>query len=545
MSEQDNTIIKEESEKKQQIAQLFADLSSKLKRHISMNDLIDNGVTKDMVTHHYRSLTRLSEAARDKFPDSFHDVDIKDIIGPKSLQELQDAVKKYKRFIITTAVTSCQVDEDLLLSMENFCQRKDAAVLALVASDPAHNKEFGKKYGSIDRRIVESKYAFPVVGDTALNTNLYISTIKLSAKHIDPITGLSRIGQRNGSFIYASPKQRLKATAVSNTKLPHMLMTTGAITKPDYSTENYMSERTAHIAENDHIMGAIIVEVVDKDIYHFRQIQGDKFGSFIDLGVQYNPDGSTNDIAPKAFVLGDWHSGETDPIAKQAWIEITKQLNIETIVLHDTFNGMSINHHEDHMGILKAQRAHMNQLDLESELKMLAKDLDDWTSLVDSVVIVKSNHDIFLERYLQDGKYVKDPHNHKISLYLSLAMLDDKDPLQYGVEKQGLQNPSKITWLQMDDDYRIAGIQLGAHGHCGASGSRGSLKAMEAAYGHSVSGHSHTPEILRQSFQVGTSSYLKLSYNKGPSSWMHSSCLVYPNGSRQLINVIDGKWRME
>lgn len=533
----------QEVDKKQQIIQVFADLSKKLKRHIRMNDLVDAGITKDSVTHHFRSLTRLSQAARDAHPDSFHDVDIKDIIGPKSLKELQDAVKKYKRFIITTAVTSCQADSKLLSSMENYCKRNDAAILVLVASDPAHNKEFGKQYGSLDKKIVDSPHAFPVVSDTALNTNLYVSTIKLSAKHIDPLTGLARIGQRNGSFIYASPKQRMKSIPVSNIKLPHMLMTTGAITKPDYSTENYMSERTAVIAENDHVMGAIVVEIVDKDIYHFRQIQGDLEGSFIDLGVQYNMDDSIESITPEAFVLGDWHAKETDPTARSAWEEVMKTLKPQTVVLHDAFSGVSINHHEQHRNILKAQRSAANELDIKSELETLAADINALSELVDEVVIVKSNHDEFLERYLQDGQYVKDPQNHRLSLLLSLHMLDGGDPLKYGIETHGLTS-SKVRWLKRDEDFKIARIQLGAHGDVGANGARGSLRTMEAAYGNSVSGHSHSPEILRGAWQVGTSSYLKLSYNRGPSSWMHCSCLVYPNGSRQLINSINGQWRM-
>jgi hypothetical protein len=41
---------------------------------------------------------------------------------------------------------------------------------------------------------------------------------------------------------------------------------------------------------------------------------------------------------------------------------------------------------------------------------------------------------------------------------------------------------------------------------------------------------------------MGTSTYLKLNYNVGPSSWMQSLCLVYSNGARQLINVINGSY---
>lgn len=532
---------KQENEKRDKILKVYADLAKKLRRHVKMNDLVDSGYTKDTVTHYFRSLTRLSEEAREKYPDSFHDIAVKDILEPKTLQQLEDTVKKYNKFVITTAVTSCSADVNFLKSIQSYCTKHDAALLVLVASDPAHNKEFGKDHGSFDKEII--KYGgHIVITDTAMNSNLYLSTIKLSAKHIDPITGLGRIGQRNGSFIYASPKQRLKAVPVSNSKLPHFLMTTGAVTKPNYASGNYMSDRTAYIADNDHVMGALVVEIVDNKIYHFRQVQADKDGSFIDLAHQYSSDGKVTYVEPEAFVLGDWHSGQTDPKASKAFIEVIKAFKIKTVVLHDAFDGLSINHHEEKQLILLAQRAEKKQLDLKNEMVGLAKDLNMFNEIVDQVVMVKSNHDEFLERYLQSGKYVEDPQNHRIALQLALAMLDGEDPLKHGVEMLGLKEKSKVLWLKRDEDFKIARIQLGAHGDKGANGSKGSLQAIESAYGQSVSGHSHTPEILRGAWQVGTTSLLKQEYNKGPSSWLHTSCLVYPNGSRQLINVINGKW---
>jgi hypothetical protein len=138
--------------------------------------------------------------------------------------------------------------------------------------------------------------------------------------------------------------------------------------------------------------------------------------------------------------------------------------------------------------------------------------------------------------------YIKDPHNKKIALELALAMVNGLDPLKTGVEKYlGADKP--VTWLKRDEDYKIARIELGSHGDLGSNGGTHSLRSMENAYGNSVSGHTHTPEILRGAWQVGTCSLLKLDYNVGPSSWVHSSCVVYPNGGRQLINVINGKWK--
>jgi hypothetical protein len=289
-------------------------------------------------------------------------------------------------------------------------------------------------------------------------------------------------------------------------------------------------------------MGAIIVEIVDDKLYHFRQVQADRDGAFIDIGVRYMSE-SIEDVPPEAIVLGDWHAGEVDPSARKSWYSIIKTVKPKHIVIHDVFNGLSINHHEEDDIILRAQRAMSGQLNLREEVEMMVKDINEFTKRAESVVIVKSNHDKFLERYLRGCKYMYDPHNHRFSLDLAIALMDDKDPLRVASEMCDLKRRDKIRWLQEDEDFVVARVQLGSHGDRGANGTKGTVKSIENTFGNSVTGHLHSPEILRGAYVVGTSSYLKVSYNRGPSSWWHTSCLVYPNGSRQLINSVNGEWR--
>src|SRR5690606_483429 len=122
--------------------------------------------------------------------------------------------------------------------------------------------------------------------------NIVLSNILVSAKQIQPTTGLARF-TREGSCILASPKQFLDFVAVSPSKerLPRMVATTGAITVSNYDNDYYMSQRTSAIAEFDHQLGAIIVEVVDNTHYHFRHVRASSDGSFVDLGRRYCPDG--------------------------------------------------------------------------------------------------------------------------------------------------------------------------------------------------------------------------------------------------------------
>jgi hypothetical protein len=417
-----------------------------------------------------------------------------------------------------------------------------ASLLVLVASDPAHNKKHNRGgYGTIDSALLSECL---VVEDTHLNSNFFISTIKLSAKQINPTTGLSDIGQREGSFVFASPKQSLTPESTSNEKLPHVMMTTGAITLPNYETDRYMSERTAYIADKHHVMGAVIVKIHDNESYSYTQIQSlNDEGSFVHLGVRYFPDGSTKKEAPEGIVLGDWHSGSTDPLVKKCTEEMLKFFKPKKVFIHDGFDGLSINHHEEQNLIAKAQRFMHGAPSLEQEIKGYRDDLEWFASLVDNVVIVKSNHDEFLaNHYLKYAKYASDPQNHYFSLSLAQAMMESKDPLKFAVEKVGIKAGNKLKWLKRDEDYKIANIQLGAHGDIGPSGSRGTLKGMRKSYGLSVTGHSHSPGIWHGAFAVGTSSLLRLSYNRGPGSWMQTHCLVYSDGSRQLLNMIAGRW---
>jgi hypothetical protein len=216
----------------------------------------------------------------------------------------------------------------------------------------------------------------------------------------------------------------------------------------------------------------------------------------------------------------------------------------QKVVLHDTFNGKSINHHEEHNVIVKAQHYMNGVPSLEQEVIGLRDDLDWFSKMAKNVVVVKSNHDEFLSKnYLRYAKYAQDHQNHYFSLDLAKAMMEGKDPLKFAVEKVGLK-AKNVRWLQRDEDFKIANIQLGAHGDLGPSGTRGNIKNMRKSYGDSITGHSHSPGIWHGAWAVGTSSYLKLGYNQGASNWLQAHALVYADGSRQIVNMIKGVWRL-
>jgi hypothetical protein len=185
-----------------------------------------------------------------------------------------------------------------------------------------------------------------------------------------------------------------------------------------------------------------------------------------------------------------------------------------------------------------------NKLSLQNEIRFMNSELEEMMEWVDgSLVVVKSNHDDFLMRYLNEGRYVKDPNNHYYSLDLAKKLLEGKDPLEYASQKvEKLKNSDRVLWLQREEEYKIGNVECGAHG----DGWGVTMPSLEKALGNCVVGHTHTAGIFRGVFRVGTSTKLNQDYNVGGlSTWTHTHCLVYANGQRQLINVINGEWRLK
>lgn len=520
------------------ILNTYAEIYPEFER-VRYKDLIDVGINKSSIKALFSNIDEIDSESRREFPNKFKDVRLNSIYGKKYMKDLRSTIKdkSITRFIITTAVTGCDVDENFLASIKTYCKEKNAMLLVMLSTDPASKR--AKSSSKIDR-LLEDEYI--VFEEMFLNKKLILCGVKTSAKMINPTTGLSRVSRRTQSMIVASPKQNLEVIPTGDEKYTHVQMTTGAITKPDYETDKFWSERTAYIAYHDHMMGGIVVEIENNKIFHYRQIQVDSQGRFADLGVMYTPEGSTI-FPPSAIVAPDWHTGDTDPSVKKAIIDASKTMGVKEIILHDFFNGKSINHHERDKKVRRAIQMIKNNLTLENELISTVKELNSICKAYDKVVMVKSNHDEWLDRYVESGIWIQESQNSLICCDLFKSMFQGKDPLRSGLEKLGLKSPEKIKWLKRDESYKVANIETGVHGDRGIHGRYGSLPQMEIAYGDGVFAHTHVPRILRGAWSVGTATYLRVGYNIGASGWMNTFCIIYSNGARQLINVISKKWR--
>ena len=98
--------------------------------------------------------------------------------------------------------------------------------------------------------------------------------------------------------------------------------------------------------------------------------------------------------------------------------------------------------------------------------------------------------------------------------------------------------PERIQWLQRDKSYKVYGCELGRHGDEGKNGARGNLQVYQTNVYNAVIAHSHSAGIRHKVFQVGMTGDRNQDYNHGLSSWTHTNCLVYEDGTKQLIDFI-------
>ena len=503
--------------------------------------------SSDQVRRYYGSFEDLEQKARQTDPKVFKNIIDIHTFTDKEFKALREDVSKYKRFIITTAVTGCEIHEEAMAAIQTYCKTKKAKMLVLACSDPAHTKD--RKYNfSLDHRIPNSSVVFR---DLNLNNNLFISTIKLSAKQINPLTGLNRIAQKRGSFIFASPKQDLSHLSDKNKKaIPKGVMVTGAITKSDYNTDRYMSERTANIADDDHILGALIVQIKNNKVFFARQVQfNKKTGAFTDLDTQYFADGTTKKVTADLVQFGDYHVLSTDPKAKEGGRKLVEMTNPDYLTVEDFFDGITINPHTEHMVLLKAMKLLKGEHTLTTELQACSKEIDDLCKFKfkKELVLKYGNHEDFLMRWLQTAEYAKDPVNHYEGVCLAKAALEGNMPFEYAMRvKYPVKNQDKIRFLSVDDSFIVNGVENGAHGHLGAGGKRNpNMEGVRNAYGKSNVGHNHSGAIFKDVYRAGTKTYLQLDYNHGPSAWTQSDVLQHKDGSRQLITYIDGEFTIQ
>lgn len=454
-----------------------------------------------------------------------------------------------RRFLVTAAQNATPVHEKFMRSLEVAANKLNAEILVIPLRYKNPTSNFPRSAANEEYWVKEVQ---PFLWNVrrSLCPNLHVvGDAKIQPTASNPLTGFD--GLTHGeSAIFGHTKLQLRTVPTPQGKLAKIMTTTGACT-----VHNYTDSRAGKLGEFHHTLGATMVEIQDRK-FHLRQINAERStGAFIDLDTWYTPTGVQPAPPALALSMGDTHVDALDPAVDRATFGddgIVDLLDPQVLAWHDLLDGESINPHHRGNPFLGVQKRLHGRDDAEAETRRAIEYLASRTNGRKSIV-VPSNHDDFLTRYLISTDWRQDPTNAEFYLESALAMVRQAKDQSANAEKLSafaywakrlLGDRKDINVLANDESYTVAGIELAMHGDKGPNGARGSLKNLRRIGVKSIIGHSHSPGIDEGAYQNGTSTRLRLGYNSGPSSWLQAHTVVYGNGKRSLIFIIDGEYRL-
>ena len=390
----------------------------------------------------------------------------------------------------------------------------------------------------------------------------------------DPLSGLHAYTREKWG-IFPHAKVALRSVATMKHEPSKQIMTTGTVTKP-----NYLPMKAGMKASFHHTYGAVLVEVAPDGRFYCRHLIGDaEDGSFYDLNLFVQDRIVTDGHRAKAFTPGDIHTFQIDPTCSMAlfgmapseargadggrvWIEedqavlpnLLDFLKPEYLFLHDVLDFKVRNHHDAGDPHSRFKLFANDTESVEDELSEVAffmsslmADRKDWLQ----TLVVESNHDQALMKWLKAADYKQDPINAifflrcQLAVYEAIAAGDENFSLFEHLMKTGYEDYdcAGVEFLREDVSYNIGGVEHACHGHRGINGSRGTAQSYAKIGPKVTKGHGHSAIIIDGVYEAGTTSKLDMSYNVGPSSWNHTSVIQYQNGHRAMVTLNGGQWR--
>jgi len=460
----------------------------------------------------------------------------------KAKTRVHDGTKK--RFIISWAQNNTPVHTGLMKNLEAYAEFIAADIHIIAGRYRNPTSMWTNQQEESEFWVSE---VLPYLDANRHDIHKYVSImsdIKIQPTAVNPMTGLQALSGIN-SCVFGSPKVQLEMISVLEGNKPKMMTTTGAVTK-----KNYTDSKAGKTGEFHHTFGFVIVEIKNDDTFFVRQVTADdKTGNFTDLYYRVEK-GEVSEVTKfAAAILGDIHYGHHDQDVLDTTLSLFERVKPQHVILHDVFDGSSITHHEIKDPFIQYGKEISGTNDLGKEVDFMLESLKAFEKF-DNVVIVRSNHDDFLDRWLKNEDWKKQPTYKNSRLYMKMSdmLLEQYSNDPYNVK--GVipsiinQKFPKFITLGRSASYRVKDWELGQHGDIGSNGSRGSLLQFRKLNTKIVVGHYHSPGRKDGALAVGTSTKLRVGYNRGASSWLQSHVIIHTDGRAQHINFMldkDGK----
>jgi hypothetical protein len=376
---------------------------------------------------------------------------------------------------------------------------------------------------------------------------LVLGDVKVEWASHAPLTGMDAFTKEK-SGIVGHGSRSLRSIATPQNKYPKIMLTTGTCT----ADNNYTDTKRGKLGNFAHCLGGLIVEI-DDDRFYVRQLNATERGHIIDLDLEFTPDEVRPAKRALSVSMGDIHQRWVCPDVVNATFtapdSLVKILNPRYIFWHDVIDFHSRNHHhKDDWVTQYAKWKHRIEC-VRTEIQDAIQFVNDHTAKNQQSIIISSNHDRAIARWLKDADFRRDPVNAKFYLECAQRAIESArmtnggvtfdDPFMHYAQKITKEN---VRFLKQGESMILARVEYGFHGDIGPNGSRGNTKNLSRLGIKVTKGHSHTAEIIDGCYSAGKSTGMLEYEMGGPSSHTNSHVVQYANGKRVLIFIIDGRF---
>lgn len=467
-----------------------------------------------------------------------------------------------KRYFVTSAQNNTHVPEALWNNVLALAKEYDAEIMVsrftYMRSGIAKGGDKRELTGR-GRGATQGLYDFswdPKVEKYAVDNRVelapdlvFCGEMNILPTAVRPLSDL-QVYTMNKSGIFPHVKLAMESVPTGKHEQTKMNYTTGTVT-----LRNYIQKKAGLKAEFHHCYGGLIVEVDSDGDWFVRQINASSDGTLYDFDIQVKDGKVTRGHWTLAALWGDLHDAQ-----KEQWVfnliwgqgGMLDTLHIPEQHVGDILDFRSRTHWEARDTHKRFKRFTFGQDNVEKEVMDVGYFLKNtiyrsWSQ----VVVVDSNHDQQLGRWLRDENGMKDPVNAQYWLKMNGLVLDRIASggvvkyMELGLNAAGFYNLDQynVRFLEQDESYLIAGIECGMHGDLGPGGSRGNATSFAKMGRKKNIGHSHRAGIVDGVYIAGCCSILDPDWATGPNAWSHSHVLTYINGKRQIITMRNGKWR--
>lgn len=375
---------------------------------------------------------------------------------------------------------------------------------------------------------------------------VWLGSVNLSPSLVNPLTGW-QTHTRQASAIIPHTKMAMESVATMKVDPARFLYTTGTVTQ-----RNYIQKAAGQKADFHHVFGALIVQVDERGEWWVRQLNFDKDGGLYDLNRFFTEDEVYENVRVDAVTHGDIHGDKMDKEVCDTVFGpagMLDHLMPRHQFFHDIIDFMPRNHHNRNDFQFIHDMWRKGKSSVVREFNEIAHWLmhdahRDWCQ---SHVVV-SNHDQAVNGWLADRRGLDDPTNLETWLdqNLKLARYKNHHPFKAMLRAaciEAVQTSVRVPphVIKEDESFKLNDVEYGIHGHLGPNGARGAPRNIRVV-GKANTGHTHSAGIVEGVYTAGVLGQLDMGYNKGASSWSHSSIITYPNGKRTIVTLRAGKW---